>query len=270
MAERENTNSVQQGKVIAVCSAKGGIGKTLISVNLAVAINKKNLNVCIVDGDFQFGDVSVAMDISPTFTIKDIVEELDGITEDTLSDYLSSHSSGVAVLSAPERPEFADLITSEFAIKIIQLLRNKFDYIIIDSGAGFHGTTLDIMEISDEILIITNLEMTALKNTKLILETLNQLELLENTQLIVNRYTMESLIRASDVPKMLGQESVINIPNNFKLASQSLNLGIPFVMNQSKSDLAKAVFLMAENLVSEHGEKRKGKEKKSVMKKLFT
>lgn len=269
MAEKENSNSSQQGKVVAVCSAKGGIGKTLISVNLAVALNKKNLNICIIDGDFQFGDVSVAMDLTPTFSIKDVVEEIDELNEDSISNYLSKHSSGVMVLPAPERPEFADLITSESVLKILNMLREQFDYIIVDSGAGIQGTTLDIMDISDEILIITNLEMTALKNTKLILETLNQLEMIEKTQLIINRYTMESLIKANDVPKMLGQENVISIPNNFKLATQSLNLGIPFVINQAKSDLAKAIFQMTEAVLSKEESLAKITEKKSVIKKLF-
>ncbi|MCD8508807.1 MAG: AAA family ATPase [Bacillus sp. (in: Bacteria)] len=269
MAEKENSTSSQQGKVIAVCSAKGGIGKTLISVNLAVALNKKNLNVCIIDGDFQFGDVSVALDLTPTFTIKEVVEEIDDMNEEAVYSFLTKHPSGVMVLSAPERPEFADLITSNSVIKIIEELRKKFDYIIVDSGAGIQGTTLDIMEVSDEILIITNLEMTALKNTKLILETLKQLELFEKTQLIVNRYTMESLIKASEVPKMLGQDNIISIPNNFKLASQSLNLGIPFVISQSKSDLSKAVFQMTETIVSKQGVDKREKEKKSMFKKLF-
>ncbi|MBU9714010.1 AAA family ATPase [Evansella tamaricis] len=269
MSEGVQTNTIQQGKVVAVCSAKGGIGKTLISVNLAVSLIKKNLNVCLIDGDFQFGDVSVAMDLTPTYTIRDIIEEIEDLESNTVTNFLTRHSSGVSVLAAPERPEYADLVVSEKVITIINKLRDNFDYIIVDCDAGIQGTTLEMMEIADEILVITNLEMTALKNTKLMLETLGKLEFREKSQLIINRYTMESLIKAEDVPKMLGEEKVISIPNNFKLASQSLNLGIPFVISQGKSDLAKAVFKMTESLVSKNGIVERKKENQSLLKKLF-
>ncbi|MDG5790061.1 AAA family ATPase [Evansella sp. AB-P1] len=262
MAGEEQQKHRKQGKIIAVCSAKGGIGKTLLSVNLSVALSKKNLDVTIVDGDFQFGDVCLAMDLQPTFTMKDVMDEVDGLNEYTIMNYVTRHSSSVQVLAAPERPELADLITSDGIVKGLETLVLSNDYVVVDTGSGIQGHSLEILEKADEILVITNLEMTALKNTKLILETFRQIGMGEKVQLIVNRYNMESLMKAEDIPSMLGAENPMYIPNNFKLASQSMNLGIPLVISQAKSDVSKAIFKMAEQIISKRIVKEDGKKRK--------
>lgn len=258
-----------QGKIIAVCGAKGGIGKTLLSVNLSIALNKKNLDVCILDGDFQFGDVSLSMDLQPSFSIKDIVEDTKNSATSSISNFLTRHSSGVNVLPAPERPEFAELVTNERLAQTLSQLKVDHDYVVVDNGIGLHEQTVEVMDKADEILVITNLEMSALKNTKLMLETMEQLGFREKVKLVVNRYNMESLIKGDDVPGMLGEKEAFYIPNNFKLASQSLNLGLPFVISQSKSDIAKSVFKMAKQLTTslkETNDKQTSK-KQSVFKK---
>lgn len=238
----------KRGEMIAVCSAKGGVGRTLLTVNLAVALCKKNIQISVVDGDFQFGDVSLAMDLHATFTIKDVVEEMDRLDEYSLASYLSNHESGVKVLAAPDRPEFADLVTDQVLRQVMDLMLLNHDYVVVDTGVGLQERTLGIIEKADQILVVTNLEMATLKNTKLMLETLDMLGLREKTRIIINRSTMESVIQATDVPDILGEEEPIFIPNDFTIASQSLNIGIPFVINQAKTELAKSIYKLAEQL----------------------
>lgn len=250
-----NNQTIQQGKkkrgeMIAVCSAKGGIGRTTLSVNLAVALFKKNISISILDGDFQFGDIGLAMDLQSTFTIKDVVEEIDRLDEFSLASYLCNHESGVKVLPAPERPEFAELVTEEILNKIVDLLLLQQDYVIVDTGVGLQEKTLHFVEKADQILVVTNLEMAALKNTKLLLETLDVLGLRDKVKVVINRATMDSVIQAADVPEILGEAESIYIPNDFQIASQSLNIGIPFVINHGKTELAKSVFKMAEQLTT--------------------
>jgi pilus assembly protein CpaE len=240
----------KRGELIAVCSAKGGVGRTLLSVNLAVALCKKNIRIGILDGDFQFGDVGLAMDLQSTFTIKDVIQEIERLDEYTLASYLSHHDSGIKVLSAPDKPEYADLVTEETLDRIVPLLLLGHDYVIADTGVGLEEKSLRLMEKSDQILIVTNLEMATLKNTKLMLETLDMLGLRDRVRLIVNRATMESVIQATDVPDILGEENPIFIPNDFQIASQSMNIGIPFVINLGKTEIAKSIFKMAEQISS--------------------
>lgn len=240
----------KRGEMIAVCSAKGGVGKTLLSVNLAVALSKKNIQVTLVDGDFQFGDVSLAMDLHTTFSIKDVIEEINKLDEYSLANYLNRHESGVKVLAAPERPEYADLITQPIISKVLDLLLTQNDYVVVDNGVGLQDKSLSIIEKADHVLLVTNLEMTTLKNTKLMLETFDILGLRHKVQVVINRSTMESVIEATDVPEILGEENPLFIPNDFGIASQSLNIGVPFVINQGKTEIAKAVYKMAEQLSS--------------------
>lgn len=246
--DQQDAKKLKRGEMIAVVSAKGGVGRTLLSVNLAVALCKKNIQISILDGDFQFGDVSLAMDLHATFTIKDVVEEIERLDEYSLASYLSHHDSGVKVLAAPDRPEFADLVTDGFMHQIVDLMLASHDYVVVDTGVGLQERTLAIIEKADQLLIITNLEMATLKNTKLMLETLDKLGLRGKARVVINRSTMESVIQATDVPDILGEEEPIYIPNDFGIASQSLNIGIPFVINQGKTELAKAVFKMAEQI----------------------
>jgi pilus assembly protein CpaE len=239
-----------RGEMIVICSAKGGIGRTILTVNIAAALYKKNISVGIVDGDFQFGDVSLALDLQSTFTMKEVVEGIETLDEFSLPGYLCSHESGVKVLPAPERPEYADLIKKEDVNQVVNHMMTLFDYTIVDTGVGFNDHTLNFVEKADQILLVTNLEMATLKNTKLMLETFEILGLREKIRIVINRATMESVIQATDAAQILGEENPFYIPNDFQICSQSLNIGIPFVMNQGKTDVAKSIFKMAEQITS--------------------
>jgi pilus assembly protein CpaE len=250
MQTAEQNMKPQSGKMIAVCSAKGGIGRTTLTVNLAVALRKKNVSVAILDGDFQFGDVNLAMDLKFSLTIKEVLEGMGSIDEHSLNNYLAVHESGVDVLTAPERPEFADLVTNEAANKIVDLLLTGHDYVVVDTPVGLNEQSIRFIEKADQILVVTNLEMASLKNTKLFLETLDILGLKDRVRIIINRANMESVINAEDAAKILAAENPIYIPNDFQICSQSINLGVPFVIKHAKSDVAKGVFKMAESLSS--------------------
>ncbi|MDP4085044.1 MAG: P-loop NTPase [Bacillota bacterium] len=249
--EQMNVNK-SRGEMIAVCSAKGGIGRTILTVNLAVALFKKNRSVAIFDGDFQFGDIGLAMDLQAPFTMKEVMEGIDTIDDQSLARYLSLHKSGVRVLPAPERPEFADLVTKEAVDKVIDLMLLQHDYVVTDMDAGLSDHSLHLIEKADHILVVTNLEMTALKNTKLLLETLDVLGFRNKARVVINRANMESVINAEEAAAILKESEPIYIPNDFQTCSKSLNIGIPFVIGQSKTEVAKGIFKMAEFLTSTH------------------
>lgn len=241
------------GKIIAVCSAKGGIGRTTLTVNLAVALMKKNFSVAIMDGDFQFGDVNLAMDLKSSLTIKDVLEGIAMLDEHSLANYLAVHESGVRVLSAPERPEFAELISNEAVGKILDCLLIQHEYIVVDTPVGLNEQSLRFIERADQILVVANLEMAALKNTKLFLETLKLLGLQDKVKIVINRSNMESVIKATDAAAILDENAPIYIPNDFQICSQSINLGVPFVIKHAKSEVAKGIFKMAELITSGNG-----------------
>src|SRR5690606_25039926 len=134
--------------------------------------------------------------------------------------------------------------------RVCDLMLAQHDYVLVDTGVGLQERTLQLIDRADLVFVLTTLEMTAIKNTKLMLETLDVLGYQGKTQLVVNRSTMDSVIKATDVPDILGVEHTTYVPNDFQMAAQSLNIGIPFVQNQAKSELAKTIFKMAEQLIS--------------------
>ncbi|GEN44403.1 AAA family ATPase [Alkalibacillus haloalkaliphilus] len=265
----ETEEQHSQGEVISVCSAKGGIGKTLIAVNLAVALNKKNVKVCVVDGDFQFGDIGLAFDVKSPLTVKDLAEEVDQLDSYNIGNYITKHQSGVDLLLAPEQPQYAELVTTEVIERFLSLLKEQYDYIIVDAGQGLTGQMVDLIENADRILTVSTLEVASLRHTKKLLETVGQLGLTERTELIINRHNMESLIKADEVPDMLKVDSAYYIPNNFKVAAQSLNLGVPVAVSHSKTDVSKSIFKLAQSLTvtdRTKSEKKKG----SLLSKVFS
>lgn len=252
----EESIAGKRGEMIAVCSAKGGIGRTVLAVNLAVALSKSNhsksnaIRIGIMDADFQFGDIALAMDLHSSFTIKDVMESMETMDSFTLSRFLIHHSSGVKVLAAPERPEHAELVRTEDLDKVCDMLLTQLDYLIVDTPVGFGENTLQVIEKADQVFLLTTLEMTAIKNAKSMLETFSLLGIREKVKLVVNRSTMNSVIKATDVPDILGESTPYYIPNDFEVVSQSLNIGVPFVLNNAKTEIAKAVFKMADQLIS--------------------
>lgn len=255
MSDRQNSpeqnNPEKRGELIVVCSAKGGLGRTMLAINMAVALCKKRISISLLDGDFQFGDICLAMDIHPTFTIKDVIESEDSLDQYSMASYLNHHQSGVKVLAAPERPEYADMVSIPVLEKVCDHLLKQNDYVIVDTEVGMSEKSLFFIEKADRVLLLANLEMTTLKSTKLMLETLEMLGMRHKVQMVVNEATMESVIQAVEVADILGEEEEpFYIPQHRQIVTQSLNLGLPFVVNQGKTDIAKAVYKMAELLLS--------------------
>lgn len=217
----------------------------MLTANLAIALAKSRSRTIILDGCFQFGDIQLVMNLQSAFTVKDALELLDQMDDTTLIQYLSRHESGVKILPAPSRPEYADLITLEVVSKITELLTRNTDFLLVDTMAGLSEYSLYFTEKADHILLVTDLEMATLKNTKLMLETFNTLGLREKVQIVVNRSTMKSVIKPTDVPHILGEEGLLYIPNDFEIVSKSVNIGIPFMMEHRRADISKDILNLA-------------------------
>ena len=258
-----------KGRMIALASAKGGVGKTIISVNLAVALAQKGFSTCILDGNFQFGDVNLALDMQPRLTISDLVQDSDSLNSSILENYLQTHESGVRVLSAPVKPELADLITPQVIENICGLLRQQCKYLIVDLFSGLSETNLTFMELADEIFMVTDLEMAALKNTKAMLKTIAALEMESKVRIIVNRGNMESLIKFKDVKGILENDNVFYISNDFKTVSKSFNIGTPFVIGKPNEKISNEINSLADGFDKNRFSSKRKKRKKQGFFSLF-
>ena len=239
----------QPGKVITFFSTKGGVGKSVISTNCAVALAKSTgKEVVVLDLDLQFGDVGIMYQMSPNHTIFDAVQAISRLDEDMLKGFLMVHTSGVKALLAPVRPHESDSITAAHVKEIIDLLRKLFDYVVVDTPPSFTDVVLAALDESDQIYLIATMDMPSIKNIKLAVQTLKQLGYSENIiKFILNRADSKVWLEVDEVEKSLGLKADAKIPSD-RIVPRSVNKGIPIVLEQPKSSIAKSLFALAERI----------------------
>lgn len=232
---------VADGKIITVCSTKGGVGKTTISVNLAVSLAKQNYKVAIVDLDLQFGDVSISLDIHPKKTIYDWIKEAYEVGREDVSSFMTKHSTGIEIMPAPTLPEFADIVTGESVAYLLENLQRNFDIILVDTPPALIETSLVAIERSDTILLITSMDLPTIKNGKIAIDTLELLGLKDRIKVVLNRDTPMDDMDIDTVEKILGMNIYSRIPSDYKVVVISLNQGNPFVLTHPKSHVARGI-----------------------------
>ena len=173
----EAPESTEEGKIITITSAKGGSGKTVLATNLALLLNRlPETKVCLVDADLQFGDVCLVLQLEPRFTMVNAAHELHQLDAELLDSLLTEHPSGLKVLAAPLEPAFADDITTAGLMQMLDVLKENYDYIVVDTASMLDELILSLIEKSDDILMLVDMDLPSVKNAKLALETLRLLK----------------------------------------------------------------------------------------------
>jgi len=252
MFQQQQLIPAKNAKVITVCSTKGGIGKTTIAVNLAVAYGRKFEKVAVVDLDLQFGDVAMFLDVKPKLTIYDWVkEDKDG---NQIEDYMTHFKDGISILAGPQRPEFAEVITGEDVRKAIVKLRQQYDVVIIDASSHMNEIAIIALENSDDILLMTYLDLPTLKNSKILLDTLESLHLGDRVRVVLNRYMKVKGVTTNTVEAVIGMDVFSVLPVMDRAMITAVNEGQPLSYSNPRSQVAKRIFKLAEALYNFNGQ----------------
>src|SRR2546421_3462736 len=243
----------QTGQIITFFSPKGGVGRTTIATNLAVALHQLSQKpVVLVDGSLPFGDIAVILNMSPKAkTIADLVGSFDNTDSDVLESVLVAHSTGIKVLLAPPTPESAELITGANVKPVLELLRERYAYIVVDTWPSYGEQVITMLDTSDVILTLMTLEITSLKNVRVFMEVAEKLGYDDNKlQLVANRNDSSGGIKASDVEASLGRKIPHTIVSDGRTLVLAVNRGVPFVISHRESQVAKDIFTLAQRLTA--------------------
>jgi pilus assembly protein CpaE len=240
---KDYLNVMSRRKIMTVFSTKGGVGKTTLSTNLALALAEKSKGkVVLVDFDFQFGDIPLMLNLYPQKTIIDLVNDIQELDEDTIEEYLIEHQSGLKVLPAPLKPEYAEYISVQVAEKILKVLLKGYQYVIIDTAPTLQEINLMAMEMSDHVLIITTLELHTIKNVKAGLQVLSTLKYEDSKiEVILNRFNSHFGISARDIENTIGRKILHVIPEDSVAVIHSVNNGTPLVLSKGNSQISRSI-----------------------------
>jgi pilus assembly protein CpaE len=240
-------------QIIGVFSPKGGAGRPTIATNLALALHRETGGrVCLVDANLQFGDVGVLLNLNPkNRSMLDAVESGEPDAEITNS-VVIDHSTGIRVLLAPPSPEGADLVTPAYLRKMVDHLSETHDFVVVDLPSALNDHSLAIMDAADQIVVLTALEITTIKNVRLFLEVADQLEYdRSKIRLVVNRSDSAQGIRIADVEASIRRSIDGTIVSDGRLAVLAVNRGVPFVVSHPEGALSRDITKLARTLAGD-------------------
>lgn len=230
------------GKVVTVFSPKGGSGKTVLATNLAVAAARSGQETLLIDLDLQFGDSALTLAVAPRATITDLATSAGNVDSEKLKAFISrDRRTGVDVLPAPQRPEEADMIGQAELAAILGAARNAYDAVVIDTGPLFDAAVLAALDHSDQLLLVSNPEVTSLKNVRIGLETIDRLGFdRERVSLVANRLGAAGGVSHADIEQALDAKIAFELPDDPEVPA-AVNRGLPVVVADDDSRFARAI-----------------------------
>lgn len=239
------------GTLTTVFSAKGGSGTSVAAANLAVTLARRSPGmVALVDADLQFGDVAVMLKTSLEHSIADAAAAGERLDAPLLQSLMVRHEpSGLMVLPAPIEPALAEKIGADDVRRIVSVLRTFCNHIVVDTASRFDDVGLALFEESDEIVLVSGMEVPGVKNLKLGVQTLRLLDTpTSKLKLVLVRSNARAQMELRDIERAVGLKAQVVLPND-SAVPDSLNNCVPVVIDAPRSTVAKALEGLADNLV---------------------
>jgi pilus assembly protein CpaE len=260
---RRGRLEVEQGTTIAVYSAKGGLGTTSIAVNVAFGLADANPNgrVALADLVVHGGDLRVMLNLAPAYDVGDLVARVSTIDADLLASILTPSPGGVWVLPSSDRPEIAEMVDSATATTLIAELRKHYAYTVLDCEHYLTDRTLAALDAADKIVLVTQLNVAALRGTQ---RTITLCERLgygsDKLLVVVNRHQSSEVLTPSDASTLLNLPIFHLLPNDFRTADGAVSKGVPVGRYDKTSRLAQSYAQLVTKLTGAGGANGKARE----------
>jgi pilus assembly protein CpaE len=238
------------GHVVAIYSPRGGAGCTTLATNLAISLHNEETPVALVDGNLQYGDIAIFMKEQSKYSVMDLATRVDELDRETVESVLLKHTdSGVRILPAPHRPEYAESVTGEQFSKVLTTLRQLFAYVVVDTSSALTDITLGAFDVSDIIVLLTTQDIPSIKNAGLFLGVADALEI-DRKRIIfaMNRYDKRIGITPERVGDNLKQEILTVIPFDDRTVVPSVNKGVPLMISSKSTPVARSILDLSESV----------------------
>jgi pilus assembly protein CpaE len=241
---------VPKGKIVIVYSPKGGTGCTTLAVNLALTLHNEDTRVALVDGNLQFGDVAVFMNEQGKNTIIDLAPRAEELDPEIVEEVMLKHSvSGLHILAAPSRPEYAEKVSSGQFARVLEYLSQVYSYVVVDTASLLTDVTLAAIDVSDLMVLVTTQDIPSIKNCRLVLDLLQTMGIDKDRVLFaMNRYDKRISITPERVAENLKQEVSSVIPLDEATVMKAVNRGVPFVLDSKNQPASRGIFSLAESV----------------------
>ncbi len=261
-----------EGKVLAIFSSKGGVGKTTLTVNLAVALAKSSRQpVAIFDLDVQFGDVAPMVGEAPLATLYDVVKGVTHVDPEVLKRAMKRVANNVYLLAAPDRPEEADDIRADHIVQILQLLRESYAYVLVDTAPGYTDINVAAFDYCDNILTVCTPDVVTLRTVGQALQVFfgGFHYPPEKIRIVLNRSGSKTGVETEDVAQVLQTPLSYLLPSDGASPVHAANDGQPLLLKFPDSALSKSIQNMANAIVKETGGRQRAEEKKLTATRAF-
>jgi pilus assembly protein CpaE len=248
---RVQAAGTRKGRIVTVFSPKGGTGKTVTATNLAVSLAKQHgKRTLLLDLDLQFGDAAIMLGLEPEKTIHDLVVAPGELDAEKLAGYITTHTSGLDILPAPMRPEDAELVTEAKLARLLEVARESYDVIVVDTSPFFHGPMLATLDRTDELLLLCALDVPTLKNVRLSLQTLDLLSFpADRIRVVLRRTSTKVGMTPNEVESALERKVAFEIASDGAVPL-AVNRGNPLVLSDAKANFSQCIRELAKGLLT--------------------
>lgn len=240
------------GKVVTVFSAKGGVGKTTLATNLAVYLASTGAPTLLVDLDVMFGDVAISLQLNPGASLADAVPMLGRVDIAAIQSLVVHHDpSGLDVIATPIDPGESESIPGELTSEVLRVARQKYQYVVVDTPPSITEHVLSAFDVTDLAILVATLDIPAIKNMRIAINTLDTLGADPNARMLVlNRSTEKVGLSPAEVEGALHAQIRHQIPHSLDVPA-SVNRGVPLVSQQPKHAFSTAVRALADEGIRE-------------------
>ena len=247
--EAAASDAAGSARMITLFAPKGGVGKTTLAFNLAVALGQLGPRTVLIDGSLQFGDLRALLKV-PIDAPSLLDLPTDRIQESDLQDVLWRDPSGIDILLAPPRVEMAEMVTVRDLDKTLSLLRRVYDMVVVDTPAVVNDVNLLFLDASDTILEVVTYDSTTIHSTMVMADAFRMIGYPPTkVRYLVNRADSTGGLNAETLARALGRVPEYTVSSGGGLVVRANNEGIPFVLADPAAQISQDLGKVAAELV---------------------